>query len=146
MPDPWFKKRHHKRRLLQPQLVSQFAERMQPGARFFVMSDVKEAAESMVEVMNESPEYCPDPRPRRPASHGEHASSRPLHYQANPVISSACCLLSIWSAELFCAWRGHSFSDWTGEWEERTLPCATERETSCLGRGESISRAMFYRR
>lgn len=41
MPDPWFKNRHKKRRLLQPVLVQQIADRMQPGARFFVMSDVK---------------------------------------------------------------------------------------------------------
>lgn len=41
MPDPWFKNRHKKRRLLQPVLVQQIADRMEPGARFFVMSDVK---------------------------------------------------------------------------------------------------------
>jgi len=41
MPDPWFKNRHKKRRLLQPVLVEQIAHRMKSGARFFVMSDVK---------------------------------------------------------------------------------------------------------
>jgi len=41
MPDPWFKKRHKKRRLLQPELVEQVAALMKPGARFFVMSDVQ---------------------------------------------------------------------------------------------------------
>lgn len=36
MPDPWFKTKHHKRRLLKPDLVSALAAKMKPGARFLV--------------------------------------------------------------------------------------------------------------
>jgi len=57
MPDPWFKNRHKKRRLLQRELVEQLASRMPPAARFFVMSDVKEAAEEMVAILEESPSF-----------------------------------------------------------------------------------------
>ena len=57
MPDPWFKKRHKKRRLLQAELLSQLALLMRPGATFFVMSDVQEAAEDMVQILEESPDF-----------------------------------------------------------------------------------------
>jgi len=93
MPDPWFKNRHKKRRLLQPVLVQQIADRMQPGARFFVMSDVKEAAEEMVQILDAS----------------------------------------------------IAFSSWDGKWAENPLPIGTEREISCMSRGEPIYRAIFTR-
>ena len=38
-PDPWPKKRHHKRRLLQSEFVSLLAERMKPGAYLHVATD-----------------------------------------------------------------------------------------------------------
>mmetsp|Transcript_12472 Transcript_12472/g.19630 ORF Transcript_12472/g.19630 Transcript_12472/m.19630 type:complete len:339 (-) Transcript_12472:27-1043(-) len=52
MPDPWFKKRHQKRRIIQPELVEALASKMKPGSRFMVQSDVLEAAENMVEVLD----------------------------------------------------------------------------------------------
>jgi len=46
-PDPHFKKRHHKRRHVQPQLVREMGETMQPGARVFLQGDVPEAVRWM---------------------------------------------------------------------------------------------------
>jgi hypothetical protein len=37
------------------------------------------------------------------------------------------------------------FSSWDGNWAENPLPVGTERETSCMSRGEPIFRAVFTR-
>ncbi|MEM6447547.1 MAG: tRNA (guanosine(46)-N7)-methyltransferase TrmB [Cyanobacteria bacterium P01_D01_bin.123] len=46
-PDPWFKKRHHKRRVVQPELVALLARLMQPGAALFLQSDIEDVAVEM---------------------------------------------------------------------------------------------------
>ncbi|MEM6252200.1 MAG: tRNA (guanosine(46)-N7)-methyltransferase TrmB [Cyanobacteria bacterium P01_D01_bin.156] len=56
-PDPWFKKRHQKRRVVQPQLVADLAEFMQTGAWIWLQSDVETVAEDMVSAFAENPEF-----------------------------------------------------------------------------------------
>lgn len=46
-PDPHFKKRHRKRRIVQPQLVEAVARLLRPGARVLLQSDVLDVAEDM---------------------------------------------------------------------------------------------------
>ena len=46
-PDPHFKKRHHKRRVVQAALVRAVAQGLEPGARVFLQSDVRDVAEDM---------------------------------------------------------------------------------------------------
>ena len=53
-PDPWFKKKHHKRRVLQPALLRAIAGALQPGKRFFSQSDVLAVIEPMVAVSEAS--------------------------------------------------------------------------------------------
>jgi len=53
-PDPWFKKRHHKRRVLQPALLLAIAAALQPGKRLFMQSDILEVIEPMVAVTEAS--------------------------------------------------------------------------------------------
>jgi tRNA (guanine-N7-)-methyltransferase len=50
-PDPWPKKRHHKRRLIQAPFVSQLADRMCPGALLRMATDWQPYAEQMLEVL-----------------------------------------------------------------------------------------------
>jgi tRNA (guanine-N7-)-methyltransferase len=50
-PDPWHKKRHHKRRLVQPPLVKQLASRLQPGGYIHCATDWEEYAVQMLEVL-----------------------------------------------------------------------------------------------
>ena len=47
-PDPWFKRRHRKRRVLQPALLLAIATALQPGRELFLQSDVLEVIEPMV--------------------------------------------------------------------------------------------------
>lgn len=46
-PDPWFKKRHAKRRIVQPKLVNTLADYLQPGGQVFLQSDVEFVIEEM---------------------------------------------------------------------------------------------------
>jgi len=50
-PDPWHKKRHHKRRLIQPPFVELIAARMRPGGRFKLATDWEEYALQMLEIL-----------------------------------------------------------------------------------------------
>ena len=54
-PDPWFKKRHQKRRVVQPQLVGDLAEYLLSGAWVWLQSDVEAVAEDMVDVFSNNP-------------------------------------------------------------------------------------------
>ena len=53
-PDPWPKKRHHKRRLLQPDFVELAAARLAPGALLHVATDWQEYAEQVLAVLSAS--------------------------------------------------------------------------------------------
>lgn len=54
-PDPWPKKRHHKRRLIQPPLVKLLVSRLKPGGYLHLATDWQEYAEWMLEVLNAEP-------------------------------------------------------------------------------------------
>ncbi len=54
-PDPWPKKRHHKRRLVQPPLVALLASRMKPGAYLHVATDWQDYAEHILAVLSADP-------------------------------------------------------------------------------------------
>ena len=54
-PDPWFKTKHHKRRLLQPGLATVLVEAMAPGAELFLQSDVEPLMQQMEAVLDAQP-------------------------------------------------------------------------------------------
>ena len=54
-PDPWHKKRHHKRRLIQPRLVRLLAERLAPGGYLHCATDWEPYAEQMLQVLGAEP-------------------------------------------------------------------------------------------
>ena len=54
-PDPWHKKRHHKRRLIQPPFVQLLASRLAPGGRLHCATDWQPYAEQMLEVLGAEP-------------------------------------------------------------------------------------------
>jgi tRNA (guanine-N7-)-methyltransferase len=54
-PDPWHKKRHHKRRLIQPDLVSLLASRVAPGGKVHCATDWEDYAVQMLEVLGACP-------------------------------------------------------------------------------------------
>lgn len=55
-PDPWPKKRHHKRRLIQAPLIALLASRLQPGAYLHCATDWEHYAHQMLEVLSAEPQ------------------------------------------------------------------------------------------
>ncbi|MFZ9127286.1 MAG: tRNA (guanosine(46)-N7)-methyltransferase TrmB [Steroidobacteraceae bacterium] len=56
-PDPWPKKRHHKRRIVQPEFVALLARKLAPGGVFRLATDWAPYAEHMLEVMSASADF-----------------------------------------------------------------------------------------
>jgi len=51
-PDPWHKKKHHKRRIVQADFVAMLKDRLKPKGIFHMATDWQHYAEHMLEVMN----------------------------------------------------------------------------------------------
>jgi tRNA (guanine-N7-)-methyltransferase len=67
-PDPWHKKRHHKRRLIQPAFADLLAGRLKPGGYLHLATDWEDYARQMLEVLAANPrlrnrtvDYAPRP-------------------------------------------------------------------------------------
>ncbi|MEV6382723.1 tRNA (guanosine(46)-N7)-methyltransferase TrmB [Streptomyces sp. NPDC051773] len=56
-PDPWPKKRHHKRRLIQPEFLTLVASRLRPGAVVHCATDWEPYAEQMLDVLTAHPDF-----------------------------------------------------------------------------------------
>lgn len=56
-PDPWHKKRHNKRRLIQPDFISLLASRMATDGLLHLATDWQAYAEHMLEVMEAAPDW-----------------------------------------------------------------------------------------
>ncbi len=56
-PDPWHKKRHHKRRLIQPPFVALLARIIEPGGALRLATDWEHYALQMREVLDASDEF-----------------------------------------------------------------------------------------
>jgi tRNA (guanine-N7-)-methyltransferase len=68
-PDPWPKKRHHKRRLVQPAFAALAARKLAPGGVLHVATDWEDYASQIVEVLMAEPALHRDNRsPMRPAT------------------------------------------------------------------------------
>jgi tRNA (guanine-N7-)-methyltransferase len=72
-PDPWHKKRHHKRRLIQPAFAEQLVAYLKPGGILHLATDWENYAEQMLEVLTATPglentagsgNYAPKPESR----------------------------------------------------------------------------------
>ena len=72
-PDPWPKKRHHKRRLIQSALVALLASRLKPGARLHIATDWEDYAQQILEVLRGEPSLA-----NTAAEFAERPGTRPL--------------------------------------------------------------------
>ncbi|MEY4755051.1 MAG: tRNA ((46)-N7)-methyltransferase TrmB [Pseudomonadota bacterium] len=54
-PDPWHKKKHNKRRLIQPEFVSRLVSRLAPGGYLHCATDWEPYAQQMLEVLSAEP-------------------------------------------------------------------------------------------
>ena len=86
-PDPWHKKRHHKRRLIDPSFAALAAAKLRPGGVLRMATDWQDYAEQMLAVCNAAPAlqtlsadatYVPRPD-FRPATRFERRGERLGH-------------------------------------------------------------------
>lgn len=56
-PDPWHKKRHHKRRIVQPEFAQNIRKKLKVGGYFHMATDWENYAEHMMEVMSAAEGY-----------------------------------------------------------------------------------------
>jgi tRNA (guanine-N7-)-methyltransferase len=76
-PDPWWKKRHHKRRLFTDAFAREVARILVPGGQLHFVSDVEEYHRTVVGVVAEQTPLRPMPPPEA------HAPSHDLDYLTN---------------------------------------------------------------
>ena len=91
-PDPWPKAKHHKRRIVRPDLVSLMASRLRPGGVLHCATDWAPYAEAMLEVLsaepllvNEYDDYAP--RLERPMTKFERTGIEKGHEVADLVFT-----------------------------------------------------------
>jgi len=53
-PDPWHKRKHNKRRIVQEQFIQQLAKKLKPGGVFHLATDWKDYAKHMLTTLNDS--------------------------------------------------------------------------------------------
>ena len=56
-PDPWFKKKHHKRRVVQQELVGELATYLAVGGEVFIQSDIEEVEVEMCDRFSSDPSF-----------------------------------------------------------------------------------------
>ena len=86
-PDPWPKKRHHKRRLIQPDFVALLSRKLEDHGRIFMATDWQDLAKHMLSTCDESPHLVNlagkgrfSPRPKwRPLTKFEQRGRRLQH-------------------------------------------------------------------
>ena len=66
-PDPWWKRRHHKRRLFTPEFAHESARVLRPGGRLLVATDVKDYFAIITSLLADAPALAPLPSPEAPA-------------------------------------------------------------------------------
>ncbi|WP_455199201.1 tRNA (guanosine(46)-N7)-methyltransferase TrmB [Kaarinaea lacus] len=57
-PDPWHKKRHHKRRIIQPEFVALIGLKLKPGGLLHLATDWEHYAQQMTEIMKQAIDFA----------------------------------------------------------------------------------------
>ncbi|MDM7921430.1 MAG: tRNA (guanosine(46)-N7)-methyltransferase TrmB [Pyrinomonadaceae bacterium] len=57
-PDPWFKKKHAKRRMVNPEMIDTIAQHLSPGGRVFVQTDIEFLADEMFALFREEGRFA----------------------------------------------------------------------------------------
>lgn len=58
-PDPWWKKRHQKRRIIRPDFLDLLARKMRSGANLWIRTDVGPLADAMRDTLTDHPGFEP---------------------------------------------------------------------------------------
>jgi len=89
-PDPWHKKRHHKRRLVSTDFITELGSKLKPGGCIHLATDWENYAEVMTEVFSTLPQFAPAPPLSRPETKYERRGKRLGHPVADLVYRRIC--------------------------------------------------------
>lgn len=78
-PDPWLKKRHQKRRVIQEESLQHMHRVMSPEGRLYISTDVFSLFDDMIEKITQSEKFIPSDHPEFWSDYTTHWSS---HSQA----------------------------------------------------------------
>ena len=78
-PDPWHKKRHHKRRLINAVFLDAVAEKLQPGGMLHIATDWQPYAEEIYDHLESHPAFSHCPPPARAETKYERRGQRLGH-------------------------------------------------------------------
>jgi tRNA (guanine-N7-)-methyltransferase len=88
-PDPWWKKRHHKRRVFTPEFAAQCERCLGPGGRLYVVTDVPEYFAVITELVAQHTRLRPLPTPeqREPSNDLDYLTNfeRKFRKQGKPI-------------------------------------------------------------
>ncbi|AIK97292.1 hypothetical protein ID47_11925 [Candidatus Paracaedibacter acanthamoebae] len=73
-PDPWHKKRHHKRRIVSDETIADLSRVLKVGGELVMATDIQDYADWMQDVLSKCPEFLPDQHGR------ESVYQRPEHW------------------------------------------------------------------
>jgi tRNA (guanine-N7-)-methyltransferase len=100
-PDPWWKKRHLKRRLFTPEFAGQCERALRPGGRLYVVTDVGEYYEVITGLVGQHTGLrpLPPPDPKQPEHDLDYLTNferkfrkegRPIHWACYEQPVAAC--------------------------------------------------------
>ena len=87
-PDPWWKKRHHKRRVMTPEFIAQIARSLRPGGQLHFVSDVKEYFDDTIRLVAEQGQLQPLPIPESGESEFLTNFERKYRLEGRPIYRS----------------------------------------------------------
>ncbi|MGB7068500.1 MAG: tRNA (guanosine(46)-N7)-methyltransferase TrmB [Pyrinomonadaceae bacterium] len=83
-PDPWFKKKHAKRRMVNRELVEAIESMLSPGGRIFIQTDIEFLADEMFGLFTASPHFCEIETDRNPF-HVKTEREKSVEFKGLPV-------------------------------------------------------------
>mgnify|MGYP002634040204 FL=1 len=129
-PDPHFKRKHWKRRVVQKQMVDALASGLEEGARVFLQSDVKEVAEDMRDKFEKF-------------GNGKFVVDESLHGNEEVIFEADAPDISDWEGEEH---EGFVPTWYEKGWlKENPLGIPTEREVQTTNEGQPCFRVMLVR-
>ena len=88
-PDPWWKQRHHKRRLFTPEFVAAVARALRPGGRLHFATDVEDYFQRAQQLLRAAPPLheLPPPDAKAPAHDLDYLTNfeRKFRKQGKPI-------------------------------------------------------------
>lgn len=112
-PDPWWKRRHRKRRIFAPDVISEVVRMLQPGGVLHAWTDVEEYFDVMRDVAAEFPLLSPLPPPE------ERAPIHDMDYQTSFERKKRQLGLPIYRAR---------WERLPGSWQPRIISIEEQRE------------------